>query len=473
MTLEAPPGGFFDPGSFRDPASRVYFDNGRVERLLSEEGERHWAALRSTDFFQRAVESGKLVPTTHEDVEERDSARHDLPFSPAGKLVHDRVPFWSYPYEWSFSMLKAAATLQLDLLAAALESRLMIKDATPYNIAFNGVQPLFADIGSFRPYEDGEPWLGYGQFCRLFLFPLMMRAHAGIPFQPLLRGSIDGIAPSHIRSVMRGRRLFRPGGLTDVLLQAKAERALAHSNRDLRRELTTAGFKIEMIEANIRRLQKVVERTNWRPSSSTWSDYGTCGHVGTQRAIKEDLIGRVLLARRHRLIWDLGANDGHFSKLAAPHADQVVAADADEFTIDRLFTDLRASGPANVLPLVLDLANPSPGLGWRGTERRPLEERGRPDLVLVLAILHHLVITANLPLSEVVAWLASLQAEVILEWVPPDDPMARQIAVNKRAAEIHHDYREDTLRELITPRFVVASESPVEGRKLFHLVPRG
>jgi hypothetical protein len=475
VTLEAPPGGSFDPGSFRDPASRVFLTDGRVERLLSEQGERDWEALIATDFFRRAVDAGRLIGTRHEPIAASDQGPQELSarFSPAGRLLHDRVPFWSYPYEWSFSMLKAAATLQLELLAEAVDSGLMIKDATPYNIAFVGPKPVFIDVGSFRPYEQGEPWLGYGQFCRLFLFPLMMRAHAGIPFQPLLRGSIDGITPSHMRSVMRGRRLLRPGGLADVMLQARAERALAASNRDLRRELTSAGFSLDMIRANVRRLQRVVEQTRWISPSSTWSDYGACGHVGAQRAIKETFLSRILPARQRRLVWDLGANDGHFSKLAAQYADQVVAADSDELSIDRLFTGLSNSGPANVLPLLLDLGDPSPGLGWRGVERRTLEERGRPDLVLVLALLHHLVINANLPLAEVVDWLASLRAEVVLEWVPPDDPMTQQIAVNKRAGEIHRDYHEDSLRELIAQRFVIQAELPVEGRKLFQLTPRG
>lgn len=466
MTSGAPYHGPFDPGSFRDPSSRVRVKGDRIERVLTEQGLSDWEALAATDFFHREVGAGRLVATRLEPDAEKSAEAW-------GVLLHTPIPFWSYPYEWSFSMLKAAARLQLDLLAGALDEGLTIKDASPYNIAFRGPSPVFIDIGSFRRYETGEPWLGYGQFCRLFLYPLMMRAHAGIPFQPMLRGAIDGIAPDHIRSVMRGSRVFRPGAMLDVVMQARAERSLASSQRDLRRELSSAGFSIEMIKANVKRLTRVVEKTVWGPDGSTWSDYNTCSHVSTQRGPKEDFVGTVVSARRRSLIWDLGANDGHFSKLASTNAELVVAADADELVIDRLYRSLAEAGPSNVLPLVVDLADPSPGLGWRGRERRRLEDRGRPDLVLVLALIHHLVISANLPLAEVIDWLASLRTEVVFEWVPPDDPMARQIAINKRKHEIHADYSEESLRALLGSRFEIRAESSLGGRKLLHLSPFG
>ena len=369
-------------------------------------------------------------------------------------------------------MLKAAAMLQLELLGAALDEGMTMKDATPYNITFRGVSPVFIDIGSFRRYERGEPWLGYGQFCRMFLYPLMMQAHSDIAFQPLLRGSIDGIPSDQMRGVIRGTRVLKPGAMLDVVMQARAERTLAASKRDLRGELSTAGFSIDMIKSNVKRLTGVIEKTVWQPRASTWSEYNACAHVSTQRGPKEDFVRTVVHSAHRRLVWDLGANDGHFSRLAAGNADVVVAADADELVVDRLFQSLTQLGPGNVLPLVFDLANPSPGLGWQGRERRRLEDRGNPDLVLCLAVIHHLVISANLPLAEVIEWLASLRAEVVFEWVPPDDPMARQIAVNKRKHEIHADYTEDSLRALVRDRFEIRTESPIEQRTIFHLSPR-
>jgi hypothetical protein len=427
--------------------------------VLSEQGKADWEALAATRLFAEWTTAGKLIGT-----------RPPEPGRPA-VLTHDRIPFWSYPYEWSFSMLKEAAILHLDLLEAALDEGLTLKDATPYNIQFRGVSPVFIDIGSFRKYREAEPWLGYGQFCRQFLYPLLVRAHGGIPFQPLLRGSLAGITPAQARSMLGGTRLLRPGVMIDVVMHARAERAMSARPRDLRGELEAAGFTPEMIKANLRRLRSVVTGTTWRSDVSTWSEYASCDHVASQRRLKEEFIRAVVAERPRRLVWDLGANDGHFSRLAAANAEWVVAADADELVVDRLFSSLRSEGPSNVLPMVFDLSDPSPGLGWRGRERRPIEERARPDLVLALAVIHHLVISANLPLAEVVDWLGAMGAEIVLEWVPPEDPMAQRLAINKREGEIHPDYTEAALRRLIEDRFVLRAEAHLEGRRLFHLVP--
>ncbi len=387
-------------------------------------------------------------------------------------LKHQRIPFWTHPYEWSFSMLRDAALLHLDLLEESLRSGLTMKDATPYNIQFVDLSPIFVDVGSFSRYETGEPWLGYRQFCQQFLYPLLLRAHADVPFQPLLRGSLDGITPSTARAFLRSARAVKPGVMIDVVLQARADRSTADGDeRDVRSELSAAGFNAAMIIRNVRRLRKVIEKTRWSPGSSTWSDYASCDHVTDQRAIKEAFVRQVAGQRHRRLVWDLGANDAHFSAVAADTAEVVIAMDADEVTVDNTYRRLKSNGPRNVLPLVMNLADPSPGLGWRGTERAPLEDRGTPDLVLMLAVIHHLVIGSNLPLVSVIDWLATLGADVILEWVPLDDPMSKRLTANKRRHEVHADYSEQDLRRYCSRYFSIATEQPCETRRLFHLTP--
>jgi len=456
----APLGGRYDPGSFRDPASRVFYSNGDVYRTLSPAGLDGWHALRDSQRLTDWVAGGRLVATD------------ELIQDGTTYLKHQRIPFWSHPYEWSFSMLRDAALLHLDLLEEALRSGLTMKDATPYNVQFVGSSPIFTDVGSFCSYEAGEPWLGYRQFCRQFLYPLLLRAHADVPFQPLLRGSLDGIPAATARACLRSRRTFKPGVLTDVVLQARAERSTAkRSDRDVRSELSAAGFNADMIIHNVRRVRKVLQKTRWSPGSSSWSDYASCGHVANQRDIKEAFVRRVAGQHHRRLVWDVGANDAHFSAAVADMADVVVAMDADEVTVDRTYRKLSIDGPPNVLPLVVDLADPSPGLGWRGTERTTLEARGTPDLVLMLAVIHHLVIGSNLPLASVIDWLATLGTEVVIEWVPLDDPMSQRLTVNKRRHEVHADYTEDDLRRYCDERFSIAAEQPCETRRLFHLTP--
>lgn len=444
----------FDPGSFRDPASRVFLRDGVIKRALTEQGRSDWDALSKSGLLEDW--HGRLVSTE---------------LATDGEtLVHDKIELWTYPYEWSFSMLKRAALFHLELNLAALERGLDLKDATPYNIQFVGQEPRFVDLGSFRPYRPGDPWIGYGQFCRMFLYPLLIQAYTGISFQPLLRGSLDGVDPDTANAMLKGQKL-RPGVALDVALQARAQRKTT-SNRDVRGELGAAGFKPEMITANLRRLVGIVSRLEWSPDSSTWAGYAECSHVATQRQAKADFVTVALGEGSRHLVWDLGANDGYFSRLAAEQASLVLAADADHLVVDRLYRDLVKNGPRNVLPIVFDLANPSPGLGWRGRERRRLEDRGQPDLVLFLAVMHHLVVAGNLPLSEVVSWLASLHSEVVFEWVPPTDPMAKTLAINKRAGEIHPDYNEESLRTLLDSNFTTQAAKELEGRILFHLIPR-
>ncbi|MDH3302272.1 MAG: methyltransferase [Acidimicrobiia bacterium] len=461
MVAAAPLGGSYDPASFRDPLSRVFHADGDVYRTLSPEGLEGWHALRESACFTDWMADGRLVAT------------EELVDDGSTYLKHQRIPFWSHPYEWSFSMLRDAALLHLDLLEEALGAGLTMKDATPYNIQFVDLSPVFVDVGSFSRYETGEPWLGYRQFCQQFLYPLLLRAHADVPFQPLLRGSLDGIPPATARAFLRSGRTFKPGVLLDVALQARADRSTADrsDDRNVRSELSAAGFNAEMIVRNVRRLRKVMEKTRWSPASSPWSDYASCGHVADQRGIKEAFVRQVAGQRHRRLVWDLGANDGHFSAAVADVAEVVIAMDADEVTVDNTYRRLKTNGPRNVLPLVMNLADPSPGLGWRGAERLPLEGRGTPDLVLMLAVIHHLVIGSNLPLASVIDWLATLGSEVVLEWVPLDDPMSQRLTANKRRHEVHADYTEEDLRRYCGQHFSITTEQPCETRRLFHLTP--
>src|SRR3990170_8347587 len=243
-----------DPGSFRDPASRVVIDGERIVRLLDERGLEGWRALAGTDFFESAVSEGRLIAA--EEI--------DPPPGSAGALEHPRLPLISYPYEWTFSMLKDAAILQLDLLEGALNAGLTIKDSTPYNIQFVEGRPVFIDIGSFEAYRQGEPWIGYRQFTRQFLFPLLLRAWVGVPFQPWLRGDLEGLTSAQMSRLLPFRRRFNPSALLHVRLQARMEARMA--DRAVRQELGAAGFTAELILANVRKLRSLIQSLEWEHS---------------------------------------------------------------------------------------------------------------------------------------------------------------------------------------------------------------
>jgi hypothetical protein len=390
----------------------------------------------------------------------------------AGSLRHQRIPFVSYPYEWTFTMLKEAALLQLDLVLAGLEEGLILKDGSPYNIQFRGSQPVFIDVGSFERLNPGEPWAGYRQFCMLFLYPLLLQAYRGVPFQPLLRGSLEGIEPSVCRRLFTTRDLFRRGVFSHVVLHERLERRHGKQGGRVRQELKDAGFAAELVKANVARLRKLVARLESPRRQSAWSDYRSSNtYTDEESRRKAEIVGAVAAALKPGLVWDLGCNDGHYARIAAEHAGYTVALDLDETTIDDLYRSLLADNQTSILPLVGDIADPSPGLGWRGLERKPLTERGRPDLVLCLALVHHLAITRNVPLGSLFDWLRGLDSSLLIEFPAPEDPMARSLLDAKRA-DMHIDYGRETFERRLTEHFVVESSVELSAtRTLYHAHP--
>jgi hypothetical protein len=420
-----------EPASFRDPEARVvYSAEGEVLRELSPRAREDWQALERARFFRRALEDGRIVAT--EEIE-------------PGLLRHERLPFVSYPYEWPFEMLREAALLQLRLLDEALAEGFVLKDGSPYNVQWRGSEPVFVDVGSFERLREGEPWAGYRQFCALFLYPLMLQAYRGIPPQPWLRGRLEGIEPAEARALLPR---FRRGVLTHVVLHDRLEAKHADRRRDVRSELKAAGFKKELIQANVRRLRKLVNRLSPTRGRSEWAAYREIAPYSEEDARRKERFVRETGSAR--LLWDLGANDGRFTR--AVEAEYAVALDGDERVVGELFAASRADGSTSILPLVVDLADPSPARGWRGVERRRLEERGRPDLVLALALVHHLAISRNLPFSELVTWLRSLGGRLVIEFADRDDPMVARLLAGKRA-EVHEDYGREQFERALAAGF--------------------
>jgi SAM-dependent methyltransferase len=437
-----------------------------VLRGLTPEALADWERLAETALFGRLTAEGKLVGS------ERVAEALD---GYAAVLRHERIPFVSYPYEWSFGMLKDAALLQLELLLAALDDDLTLKDASPYNVQWRGARPVFIDVGSFEPLREGEPWAGYRQFCALFLYPLLLQAWKGVPYNPWLRGSLEGISPGELRGLLSPRDRFRRGTLTHVVLHSRLERRYGSRERNVRSELRSAGFHKGLIQANVRGLQKLVRRLSWEPEPTTWVEYGpTTSYSEGDAGRKAAFVREAASARHRRLVWDLGCNDGRFSRIAAEHADYAVGLDADPGVIEQLYRALKDEGSSTILPLVANLADPSPGLGWRGLERPPLPERGRPDLILCLALVHHLAAGANVPLASIVDWLRSLGGSLVVEFPTRRDPMVERLLAAKREG-LHADYERDVFERLLREAFEVERlEELAGGTRILYLAhPRG
>lgn len=453
-------------GSFRDRDGRVYHSQDRVFRGLSAAALESFKQLQSKKFYAKLIESGKLIGTR-----ELPAAENPLPGEVkdqwAGFLEHDPVPVISYPYEWTFSMLKAAALLQLHLVERAVSNGFSLKDATPYNIQFVDRKPVFIDIPSFEPLQEGEPWSGYRQFCEMFLFPLFLQVYKGCNFQPFMRASIDGVNVQAAASLFGFRDRFRKGVMSHVWLQSKLDRRYGGSSDNVRSNLKSAGFNRELILVNVRKLQKLVRKLEWDASGSEWGDYTEFHNYSDEDHLHKEAFIRDAVAReKPGTVWDIGCNTGQFSRIASAGCSQVVSTDIDHVAVERIF--LNPDTPDNILPLVQNVADPSPNWGWRNQERSDLQTRSKPELVLCLALIHHVVITANIPLAEFIDWLAGLTNKLVIEYVSRKDDKVQTLLRNKE--DKYQDYSRESLESNLARHFVISSQKDVnDGDRTLYL----
>ena len=458
-----------EPGSFRDREGRVYYYEGSVYRGISETAYLNWLELSRSAFFKHACQAGKLVVT--EEVESQ-PLRELTGLHWKALLKHEKIPYISYPYEWCFGMLKDAALLQLELMDAALADDIILKDATSFNLQWKGVKPVFIDIPSFETLRDNEPWVGYRQFCQLFLYPLMLQAYKNVAFHNWLRGNIDGIEPADFHRLLSLSDYMKPGILPHVVLHSKLQASHADTETTLKAGIQDAGFNKSLIQANVRKLRQLVERLQWNQTQSEWARY-TQQHSYTDADMqaKEDFVRRSTHRSPRRLSWDLGANTGKFSRIAAENSEYVLAMDLDHLAVEYMYQALQKEGVRNILPLVMNMAQPSPNLGWQGKERKNLSERDKPDFTLCLALIHHLVISANIQVSEFIEWLASLGTSVVIEFVTKQDPMVKKLLRNKR--DHYADYEEEFFEATLASHFQIVEKQALQSgtRILYYAEP--
>ncbi|MDB5392483.1 MAG: hypothetical protein JWM11_8129 [Planctomycetaceae bacterium] len=463
----------YEPGSYRDRDGRVFYDaSGRIFRTLSSRALEEWLVVQQTLFFQAAVEAERIVATRQ--VAETHSIQ-EAASGWAGVLEHRVVPFVTYPFEWCFGMLRDAARLHLELLSEALDEGVTLKDGTAYNVQWLGTRPIFIDVVSFERLLPGQAWAGYRQFCQTFLYPLLLQAYKNVPFQPWLRGRLDGITPQECRNLMSLRDFFRKGVASHVWMHAWLGSQRAVEEQEASKALKNAGFSKDLIRANVQGLLKLVKSLNWAQRASTWSHYAEAnGYTAEDRRRKEDFVRRAIHSRSWKLVWDVGCNTGTYSRIAAENADLVLAMDGDHYTVERLYQSLKSNPTrrsGSILPIVNNVVDSAGGLGWRGTERKSLADRGRPDLCLCLALIHHLVIGHGVPLRELLSWFAEMETSLVIEFIDKNDPMVHRLLRGRRDSYTDYDQQffEKTLAEFFT---VVSSEKLESGTRILYFAER-
>ncbi len=443
----APPG--WEPASFRDPMSRVFVLDGAVYRAFTAAGAQHWRAFDRAGLREELEQAGLLIPS-------RVPSPPPIPAlsgaPPALVLQHPTISFISYPYEWCFSMLKDAALLHLTLLERLIQKGFILKDASPFNAQFVGARPIFIDAGSIQLYEPGTPWPALHQFSWTMLNPLLISAFLGIPFPRFLRAEPSGIDTETTARVFGGRFCWHPTVIQYVYLQAFLDRR--YKACPIPRQARTGfQFSPSLLRGIFSSLARKIAALRFVPRDQHWTRYSeTHSYTDESLAAKREFVATALQAiGRRRLLWDLGCNTGDFSLLARDFFEYVIAIDGDFEAVEALFQRLRRDDAARVLPLVVDLANPSSNAGWNNEERRGFFSRGRPDCVLALALLHHLRVTAGIPLEHLVEFIAGLADNAVVEFVSSEDPLFKRLTASRGVR--FDDFTESAFRDLFRRRY--------------------
>jgi hypothetical protein len=438
--------------SFRDPSGYVFERAGVLYRQINDAAHQDYERFLASGLYEQLAGSGDLVPHT-----EADAA-----LSPDGRAFRvirpERVPFISYPYEWCFGQLKDAALLTLRLQKAAMTHGMSLKDATAYNVAFWNGRAVWIDTLSFEVLKPGTPWVAYGQFCQMFLAPLALMSLVDIRLQHLLRTCIDGVPLDLASALLPAASRLRPGLLMHVHLHATAQRRM--KGRPAVGGQRAKGFSQTALTGIVDSLERTVKGLDWRPPDTTWGNYyDDTNYTDVAFAHKREIVAKAIDRLRPATVWDLGANDGTFSRLASSQGIETIAFDVDPAAVEKNYRRATSTAERNLLPLVLDLTNPSGRYGWANEERDALADRGPADLALVLALVHHLAIAHNVPLERIADYLARLARALVIEFVPKDDSQVQRLLASR--VDIFDTYTRERFESAFSRRFEILETAPV------------
>ena len=427
MTIQAS-----NPSSFRDPGGQVFDKDGLIYRTITQSALREFEEIETTGLLEELVEKGDLVAYKRaKNVDLGPAARNAVLI-----LEHEKIPFISYPYEWSFPQLKAAALLHLNIQIRAIEFKVVLSDATAYNIQFNGFKPVFIDHLSFKLYKEGEYWIAQKQFCQQFLNPILLRSYLGITHNSWFRGSLEGLDLISFNAILPWYQKFNFQVLTNVVLPAIFEKKAilksesgSYSNKKLASTVKNRTLPLATYKNMLVGLKKLITKLEPKAISGTvWSEYATSHSYNDEEfQLKRAFVKKFTQTTKPKILWDIGCNSGDFSKLALENgAERVIGFEFDFGALETAYLRAKTENLC-FLPLHLDAANPSPSQGWDQQERVGLNQRRNADAVIALAVIHHLCIGKNIPLELVVNWIVATAPKGVIEFVPKGDPMVQEM----------------------------------------------
>jgi hypothetical protein len=439
-----------EPGSFRDPSGFVYYQNKQVFRQIHDSYVKIFRKLDQSDFLPTLVKQHLLLPYK--------KVSSNYAYNQQANLVLQVEPikFISYPYEWSFTQLKDAALLTLRLQKIALKHDCSLKDASAYNIQFHQGKPILIDLLSFEKYSPGKPWLAYQQFCEHFLGVLLLMRYTDLRLNQLQRIYHEGVPLDLVSRLLPKKTYFNFAILMHLHFHARNQQR--HSaDRQSRQQAFMSKRNLVALLENLESLIKSLTLTN---KATEWGQYYTFTNYSTQAfKAKKKIVKAFIKLVKPKIVWDLGGNTGEFGRLSSKQRIFTVSFDIDPIAVDQNYRQSKIKGEKYILPLLMDLTNPSSSLGWALKERQSLSSRGPTDLILALALIHHLCISHNLPFSNVASFLKTLGSNLIIEFVPKTDSQVKKLLATRE--DIFTDYNQKSFEKTFSNHFQIIKKIPL------------
>lgn len=439
------------PGSFRDPSGYLFLRGGRLYRRIEPVYAADYGRLTGSGLYKSLCDARLLIGHEEVPAQPGDEGAYAI-------IEPQAVPFISYPYEWSFSQLKDAALATLAVQKKAMEYGMTLKDASAYNIQFFRGKPVLIDTLSFKSYAEGETWAAYRQFCQHFLAPLALMGRRDVRLGQLLRVHVDGIPLDLASSLLPPGSWLSFSLLIHIHLHAQSQKYFSRKPAGTSR----SGMSRTALSGLIDSLESAIAGLTWKPRGTEWAEYYDNNNYSPEAfQSKVRLVGGFLERIKAGTVWDLGANTGVFSRLAAEKGSAVISFDADPAAVEKNYLERPVEERPRILPLLLDLTNPSPDLGWANEERASLTRRGPADAVLALALIHHLAISNNVPLGGIAEFFSRLCRHLIVEFVPKSDSKVQTLLAGRE--DIFPGYTVEGFEKAFAGFFAVESKTQVSG----------
>ncbi len=455
-------------GSFRDPAGFVYEKEDRILRTVNEVGKEDWLKFVASGLSDQLQKAGWLIPYK----ELAESPDHELPAKNVWRYLSvEKVPFLSYPYEWSFHQLRDAAVLTLKIQLSALEKGMSLKDASAYNIQMYRSRPIFIDILSFEKYPEGKPWTAYRQFVMHFLGPLLLMSKRDIRFLALLRDWIEGFPIDFISKNLPWRSHFSPSCLIHIHWHAKLLKKYEQTRGETPSKNIGSLSKVQLIRM-LEGLLAFVQSLKAPHQTTEWGDYyNDTNYTDSAFECKKEIVRSICQRLKPQKVCDLGANCGEFSRVLPSDIPVIISADIDPVAVDKNYVQVRRQKEVNLYPILQDLTNPSPGIGWMNQERQSFEQRAKCDMLLSLALIHHLCIGNNLPFDYVARFFRRLSPVAVVEFVPKEDSQVQRLLSSRE--DIFPEYDLEHCTEAFLKYYKKVEQVPVKDSLRTMLVLEG